>query len=452
MSFIGAVATSVRQVLVRYAADVTLPCLIIGAGNFTVPSVLRSGGYAGPITACDVTLYTSALGAYLGGWSLDVAESPDCPPHLAGLLRPDTPLDLAASVSLLLDLREVWKAKNAFQRRMIEHHRAAWDTLMDKTRAKLEAYKQHLGAITYQARDGFDLLESSDPDHTVFAFPPTYRNGYEKLEALLRAVASWTPPAYREMTDKSLELYERIARFRAYYVVLEKDLPDVYAILGKPSAVLPRGQGRTTYIVARHARPVVIRPTVKTAPVGPIWPSDRAVTGTETPGFAPIKRPQSLRLNQLYLARRIDYSEGGVDACIALTLDGRLVGKADFRSSAGFMAWDLPSNPDGDGQIYLLCDLAVPSTRERRLAKLALLLMTSTEVRDWLNAKLNLRLGWVATTAFSAGPVSMKYRGVFELHSRKQDKKSGSYKLNYCRRFTGTLAENFALWLKKYHK
>ena len=204
MSFIGAVAAAVRQLLARYAADVSLPCLIIGAGNFTVPSVLRSGGYAGPITACDVTLYTSALGAYLGGWSLDVAESPECPPHLAGLLRPENPLDLAASVSLLLDLREVWKGKNAFQRRMIEHHRAAWDLLMDKTRAKLEAYKQHLGTITYQARDGFDLLESSTPDHTVFAFPPTYRNGYEKLEALLRAVAAWTPPAYREMTDKSL--------------------------------------------------------------------------------------------------------------------------------------------------------------------------------------------------------------------------------------------------------
>ena len=115
------------------------------------------------------------------------------------------------------------------------------------------------------------------------------------------------------------------------------------------------------------------------------------------------------------------------------------------------MSWNLPPNPEGDGQIYLLCDLAVPSACERRLAKLVLLLLSSTEVRDWLNAKLNLRLGWVATTAFSAGPVSMKYRGVFELYSRKQEK-SGSYKLNYYRRFTGTLAENFALWLKKYHK
>ena len=50
MSFIGAVATSVRQVLAQYAKDVHLPCLIVGAGNFTVPSVLRSAGFAGTIT------------------------------------------------------------------------------------------------------------------------------------------------------------------------------------------------------------------------------------------------------------------------------------------------------------------------------------------------------------------------------------------------------------------
>ena len=95
MSFIGAVATSVRQVLAQYAKDVHLPCLIVGAGNFTVPSVLRSAGFAGTITACDVTLYTSALGAYLSGWTLEAREREDCPEHLRGLLRTGSPLELS---------------------------------------------------------------------------------------------------------------------------------------------------------------------------------------------------------------------------------------------------------------------------------------------------------------------------------------------------------------------
>ena len=133
MSFIGAVSASVRKVIAEYARNVVLPPLIVGAGNFTLASVLRSGGYAGPITACDVTLYTSALGCYLTDTELGAEEREDCPPQLRGLLRTSTPLELAASVSLLLDLREVWQCKNAFQKRMVEHHRKAWDRLMEKT-------------------------------------------------------------------------------------------------------------------------------------------------------------------------------------------------------------------------------------------------------------------------------------------------------------------------------
>ena len=99
-----------------------------------------------------------------------------------------------------------------------------------------------------------------------------------------------------------------------------------------------------------------------------------------------------------------------------------------------------------------MCDLAVASSCEKRLAKLVLLLLSSTEVRDWLNAKLNLRLGWAVTTAFSKGPVSMKYRGIFQLYSRKQDKKTGQFSLNYYVKFENSMRENFDLWLKKYNK
>lgn len=451
MSFLGAVASSVRQVLARYTADVSLPCLIIGAGNFTVPSVLRSGGYTGPITACDVTLYTSALGAYLSGWSLDASERADCPEHLRGLLCTDSPVELAASISLLLDLREVWQAKNPWQERQVAHSRAAWNALMERTVGKLEIYKGHIGEIDYQARDGFDLLASCGNAHTVFAFPPTYKAGYEKLEALLRAVVDWTPPPYKEMTDKSLELFEQIARFDAYYVVLEKNLPEVHDILGKPSAILPRGRGRTTTIIAKSANKVVVRCNAKTASIAPIWPPETPISGMETPGFAPISRAQSLRLNELYLAKRIDYYDGGVDACLAFTLDGKVIGKADIiRTSQG--QWKLPpDNPAGDTPFYIMCDLAVSSDVERRLAKLVLCLLGAKEVKAWLDAKLCARFGWALTTAFSAGPVSMKYRGVFDLYSRKQDKHSGQYALNYfCALGVETLDKRFALWCKKF--
>ena len=67
MSFLGSIAGPLRKVLAAYADEISVPVLLPCAGNFTVGAALRSGGYRGRITGCDITLYTSALGAYLAG-------------------------------------------------------------------------------------------------------------------------------------------------------------------------------------------------------------------------------------------------------------------------------------------------------------------------------------------------------------------------------------------------
>lgn len=446
MSFVGAVAASVRQVLANYAREVDRPVLICGAGNFTVPSVLRSGGYTGPIKSCDVSLYTTALGYFLTGQALDVREREDCPDHLRGLFRAGSPVDVCASVSLLLDLRECWQRKNPYQVRWFDTLVGQWDELLGKTRKKLAAYKKHIDPVEYTAEDGFVFLERHDPAHTVFAFPPTYKRGYEKLEKLFGEILEWTPPEYREMTDKSLDLYEQVARFDAYFVVLEKDLPDVCDILGEPVAVLSRGRGAKSYILARSvSRKIVIRQTAKSGDIGPVWPPDKEVTGKEVLSVARLSLAQTIRLNELFLSKRIDYFTGGVGLSLAFLLDGRVFGKADFCPSAH--QWKLP---EVRPMIYLMSDLAVPSV-EKRLSKLALTCILSSEVKDLVDLRWVERFAWVITTAFSPHPVSMKYRGLFTLHKRKPE--PGGHMLNYYARMGAhTLKKGFAAWIKKYHK
>ena len=446
MSFIGAVASKVRQTIAHFAREIEQPVLICGAGNFTVPSVLRSGGYDGAISACDVSLYSCALGHYLAGAGMAIREREGCPEHLRGLLRTATPLDVAASVALLLDLRECWQRTNPYQERQFGQAVEAWDAHMERTRTRLEAYRAHIGQMDYAAEDGFAFLRRHHCAHAVFAFPPTYRRGYEKLERLFTEIVEWSPPQYREMTDKSLDLYEMVAGFDSYFVVLEKELPEVYAILGEPVAVLPRGRGTRTYILARRVRRrIVVRQTVKSASLGPVWPADRPVTGGEDIGVAALTLAQTLRMNELFLSRRIDYFTGGVGLSLGFLLDGRIFGKADFCPSAH--QWNLPRPLP---MIYLMSDLAVPSC-EARLSKLVLGCILSREVRDLVALRWLEAFGWVITTAFSRHPVSMKYRGLFELHKRKQQ--DGGYLLNY---YAGlgdrTLAESLVLWQKKFHK
>lgn len=325
----------------------------------------------------------------------------------------------------------------------------AFDDLMEKTMTKLEAFSEHLGRIHYTPMDGIDFMNQFNPGHTVFAAPPTYKAGYEKLEKLLRAVIDWRPPEYRELTDQDLTFYETVATFDNYFIILEKDLPEVYKILGEPAAVLPRGREKFTYILTRRTKKrLVIKPQVKSARVGPFWHAHAPITGSETLSYTRISIGQSIRLNELFLSAGIDYFTGGVGVSLAFTLDGRIIGKADFAPSAHQWKLDPPAP-----MIYIMSDLAVPCQTVPKLSKLILVALLSADVKQELDLQYIEDFYWAITTAFSPHPVSMKYRGVFKLHTRKKSKDGNQNALNYYAPFAErTLAESFDLWLKKYHR
>lgn len=71
---------------------------------------------------------------------------------------------------------------------------------------------------------------------------------------------------------------------------------------------------------------------------------------------------------------------------------------------------------------YLLSDFAVRPTPHRRLSKLVLAAAVSREVRDDCEQWLCGRVRTIGTTAFTDRPVSMKYRGLFDVHSRSEGK------------------------------
>ena len=513
MSFIGAVPAAVRQALANFAGDIKSPAVLVGAGNFTLAAALRSGGYTGEIRSCDVSLYTSVLGAFLSGQNIQIQERQDCPEHLSGLLRPDNMPELVASVALLYDLREVWQIKNPYQQRIVEQYRLSWEKLLGQTVEKLLAYQKHLGAIEYQAMDGFDYLASQDKKSTILVFPPTNPVGSEKFEKLLRTYIDWEPPKYRMMADKDVDLYELISGFDSYFVVLEKDLPKVHAILGKPAIILPRGRTSFSHIICKSVRQdkIILHNHIKSKTVGPFWPSDQEITGKENIEVVEISRGQSIRMNELFLSSKIDYFTVTDGFTMAFLLDGQVLGKADFCLSSrqwscspvsrktverGYNdAWKKISqqlrhrNPiclkcgeapttlvhhrDGDtsnnspenlfplcdkchGQehagdssmIYIMSDLAIPSC-ERRLAKLVLMSLLSAEVKEMLDLRYIEDFRYACTTAFADHPISMKYRGLFNLHKRKEVE--GGFLLNYYAEFQEyKIAQVLEIWCKKH--
>jgi hypothetical protein len=67
------------------------------------------------------------------------------------------------------------------------------------------------------------------------------------------------------------------------------------------------------------------------------------------------------------------------------------------------------------------------------------------DTKTFIEERLIRRLTSIITTAFTDKPVSMKYRGVYELYKR------GKGFLNYRTEFTSaTFQEVIGLWMKKY--
>lgn len=453
MSFLGSIAGPLRRVLAAYADEITVPVLLPCAGNFTVGASLRSGGYAGLITGCDITLYTSALGAYLANDELQVAEKENCPEHLQGFLDCSDPIHLAASVSIMLDLRQVWQNKNAWHRRVLANYRRDWQSLMEKTLIKLQTYKSHLAqgkGFAYQARDAVDFLNEHDSDHAVFIAPPTFgSNDYIKQERMLAAAADWEAPAYREISFKDIAIYEKITSFREWMIIMERPLPEIEKLLGEPVAVVHKGRKSITYAYAGHSKKTIItRSYLSSRSPGPIFPSDQKITGQETPGIILLGHEQTVRLNELFMSARVDYFLASLVLSVAFCLDRQIIGKADFKLSKS--EWALPEK---GRQIYQQSDLAVPSEAEPRLAKLVLMFIQSREVLQLLQEKLPENWRFAITTAFSRHPVSMKYRGVYKLHKRLDGSEHGGYRLNYYAELgVHSMREAFAKWLQKFHK
>ena len=450
MSFLGSIAGPLRKVIAAYADEVAVPVLLPCAGNFTVGAALRSGGYKGLLKGCDITLYTSALGAYLSDDVLTVSEKEDCPEHLRGFLDFSDPAHLAASVSIMLDLRQVWKGQSVWHRRVLANYRRNWDKLMEKTLVKLAAYRGHLNqeqGFTYAAQDAVEFLDAHDPEHAVLIAPPTFGSrDYINQERMLAASACWQAPAYTEISFQDVQIYEKITAFRQWMIIMERPLPDVEKILGDPVAVVHKGRKSITYAYAGHSkRRIVTRSYLASRSPGPIFPGDCPVTGQEEPGVILLDKKQTTRMNELFMSVRVDYFLADVALSLAFCLDKKIVGKLDFNLTKHAWAIEQPGE-----QIYMRSDLAVPSI-EPRLAKLVLMMCQSHEVKRLIDDQFKGDFRFAVTTAFSRNPVSMKYRGIFKLHKRLED--PDGFRLNYYGELgLWSLKQSLVEWSKKTRK
>lgn len=403
--FTGAINSDVRSVLYALSkewggANVNIVC----SGNFTVERILNSTG-VNKINGNDVSLYTSAIGAYLTGKNIEVKLSGlDEYQWLAGYLTPG--IDTVATLMLCTKVFTCIGKSPAYYKRLLNAYMKEWPDLHKKTCEKIQPIlDEEIRLNTYNCEDGYDFALRVPQDEVIISYPPTYKGGYERLYKKFEEAFVWNKPEYIVFDEERLNSFFEICMSKDRWVVGR----DVYveewsdAIAGKVQTS-PRSKPVYIYSNTVSKRYLTVpRQKVESLPVNRL---EGEISGPLS--LVEISQGQMNLLRSEYLSKHIAPAAAVVR--FAVLCGGELIGAVGFALS----------KYSNDGA-YMMTDFAISPTLYKRLSKLVLAAVLSKEVQDILVQRFNTRIVKIQTTAFTKKPASMKYRGLFDVHNKKED-------------------------------
>jgi hypothetical protein len=414
--FIGAIESEFRRWFRLNREAFRGRTLFVGcSGNFTIEQLL--GDVAGAVHSNDVSIYSHFLGHHLAGQETRCAIKDESYKWLEVFLNENP----GAAIVCLFELLKWEPRKNLYQQRIYQEFLDTWEFRFEKTVEKVEAAKAACKMTSYRSSDIYDFADQAfemDPSGVFLAFLPFYKGGYEKLYKRLDEILAWDTPRY-EIIDQARKdkIVEKVRRFD--HVIID----DVEHTGGSPAVMLKRKTATKQMwlysnldlervLVQFHTKcEATYYPLITDADVDQIRPTSQVV----------IKKVKAAEINYYrnrYLAKGIVFADGMWN--FLFFIDGKLF---------GFAILSLLRNSPYEG-LYVLSDFAVPVDQSKRLSKLILFLLQSTHFRELCEELTLCRVPELHTTAFTEKPVSMKYRGAWELLKRGEDA-SGKKFLNY---------------------
>ena len=399
--FIGAVPMPVVNQLLRAVDCSSWPEIFVCcSGSFRVDRALKERYPQKAVRGNDVSLVSCAVGALLTGGELAIAFK-DRLAFIEEREFADYGWRVAA-VIVALRLSQ-FSGKNAYAQGHFEHCRQNFDTYLAKAHEKVLQLQAGAQLDEYCAGDFRDHADRAMREGAGIAgFMPTYKGGYERMYRFLDANADWPRPSFRTWDPKDLpDWLATVARSDSpYFVVTDHELAGFKAATEYRSTINKPvygylGDGRSSFRRKRNREASFAYQAVDPATLGPL-------TNVE---LVPASSAQLTFLRNMYLAKGIAHATGVANYLVML--DGKLAGGFIYARDR----WD-PA-----GSIYLLSDFCI--VHERRLAKLIAMLAGSSETIGAWCRRFVVRPKVLRTTAFTDQPVSMKYRGIYDLVSRK---------------------------------
>jgi hypothetical protein len=440
--FLGTIPPDVQQIVLQQVKTWPDAPIYVGcSGNFTVERTLYPLGR--PLRGTDVTIYSCALGAFMGNGPTRLTVKPELMDEF-GWLAPylETPVGAAATVMLCTRMLDGYgrAVESPYYARIRTEYEKKWPILHAKTTEKLEGLPFRLQG--FDTQDVYDWVDGLGKNHSIVSYPPFYGSGaYEKMFSKrfsLEKVFDWDKPEYQSLEgDRLLGYLEKVTKFKSWMFGTNLLLEEFASYRRGACQTTSRGAAINVYSSGGPVRIVVPAQDVKPLLV-PRLGKEKIEKGRLS--IIVLTKPQFSEIRSMYLNEKIKPAKASFT--FGVLVNGKLI---------GCFALDYPNPTFGDfNSAYLLSDFAISGTGYPKLSKLVLYAILSKEMKLVMERCLRRRINLTVTSAFTKNPISMKYRGLFTLDSRKQEE-SGGWVVNYSSQVgRWTLREGLSLWKTKY--
>lgn len=449
----GAARGATAEVVKRVRPErVVIPCV----GAFALAQTVVETGVVRPeqIEGCDITLYSSVIGAMLARepfrlealgrfeflndyWGAPTGLMERSLRQVAAVawgIRVCQYEGKRDSLYMRERLRELWERKLDYleQARLVA---AGVRLKLQGLRYTLEDMDELLGRHGVVARGG-QAMDSHDEEGTlILCNPPRYDAGYEKMFRGVEEVFDWDDPRVEQFGEREYpHLLERLAcgpRTLVYYATPTATAEDPAEEWGPPwrsvFADRPRA-GKGTAINWVTTNRIVDEPKLKRADVEPtiegkykLFKEERVTPASDLRVIVESREVVSyyrdLLVHRLALVNAERYK--------LLMIDGELLG------CVGVHLQNLRASGVMNGVAKLVFAMSVDNPNHKFLHKLTLMSVCSSWFWKDEISDIEPLPRAVQTTMLTRFPEVKTARGIFTLKGREVNKKTGEFKLTY---------------------
>lgn len=429
--FTGTTPPEVRLLLGEIIKDKANTNIYIGcSGNYTIDRL--ASFYKCNVYSNDVSLYSKLIADILlnRDTEIKIVES-----GYAEIFRswPETIYKKLIFVMYLMKIAEFSKQNNDYKKTFYDYYIEGNKEFYLNTVKKFERTK----CLEFKINDFFygdfiTHIRNKKGSGIGILFPPTYKGGYEKIFKFVDDNVNYKPAPY-EMFDpsNSAELFNEFLTEDENIIYSDRD----FDLLEKfKIGEVNLGQGKHNVFIYSSVQTgksyYMERKKKVTGKVFKIIPENYEFTEKTQIRILPCKTEEVNYYKAFFMSSKVNYTLGG-DFGIMFFADEMLFGLASFSKTLS-----------GYDDVFVQSDFVVNS-KTRKLSKLLLFIIRSEEIRSIVLDKFKHYYQELKTSVFTDKPVSMKYRGVFNIKEKQKGK------IIYTSNFVGTLKENFELWLKK---